>query len=77
MASAFQLLTSAIPPGVKSFCNHFPRANLGYYLHFLPPQKSMLTGEIRNQIDRIWDTFWSSGISNPLEVIEQIHAALN
>lgn len=32
----------------------------------------MLTGEIRNQIDRIWDTFWSGGISNPLEVIEQL-----
>ncbi|NVN90155.1 MAG: SAM-dependent DNA methyltransferase [Desulfuromonadales bacterium] len=32
----------------------------------------MLTGEIRNQIDRIWDAFWSGGISNPLEVMEQI-----
>ena len=32
----------------------------------------MLTGEIRNQVDRIWDTFWTGGISNPLEVIEQI-----
>ena len=32
----------------------------------------MLTGEIRNQIDRIWDAFWAGGISNPLEVIEQI-----
>src|SRR6266496_3240933 len=32
----------------------------------------MLTGEIRSQIDRIWDTFWSGGISTPLEVIEQI-----
>ena len=32
----------------------------------------MLTGEIRNQIDRIWNAFWSGGISNPLEVIEQI-----
>jgi type I restriction enzyme M protein len=32
----------------------------------------MVTGEIRGQIDRIWDTFWSGGISNPLEVIEQI-----
>src|SRR2546426_7003614 len=32
----------------------------------------MVTGEIRSQIDRIWDTFWSGGISNPLEVIEQI-----
>jgi len=32
----------------------------------------MLTGEIRSQIDKIWDAFWSGGISNPLEVIEQI-----
>ena len=32
----------------------------------------MLTGEIRSQIDQIWDAFWSGGISNPLEVIEQI-----
>ena len=32
----------------------------------------MLTGEIRNQIDRIWDAFWAGGIANPLEVIEQI-----
>lgn len=32
----------------------------------------MLTGEIRTQVDRIWDAFWSGGISNPLEVIEQI-----
>jgi type I restriction enzyme M protein len=32
----------------------------------------MLTGDIRNQVDRIWDTFWTGGISNPLEVIEQL-----
>lgn len=32
----------------------------------------MLTGEIRSQIDQIWNAFWSGGISNPLEVIEQI-----
>src|SRR6058998_1452564 len=32
----------------------------------------MITGEIKNQIDRIWEAFWSGGISNPLEVIEQI-----
>lgn len=32
----------------------------------------MLTSEIRSQIDRIWDAFWTGGISNPLEVIEQI-----
>ena len=32
----------------------------------------MLTGTIRSQIDNIWNAFWSGGISNPLEVIEQI-----
>jgi type I restriction enzyme M protein len=32
----------------------------------------MVTGEMRSKIDRIWDAFWSGGISNPLEVIEQI-----
>ena len=30
------------------------------------------TGEIRAQIDRIWDVFWTGGISNPMEVIEQL-----
>lgn len=32
----------------------------------------MLTGDIRNQVDQIWNAFWTGGISNPLEVIEQI-----
>jgi type I restriction enzyme M protein len=32
----------------------------------------MITGDIKNQVDRVWDAFWSGGISNPLEVIEQI-----
>jgi len=32
----------------------------------------MLTGTIRNQVDQIWNTFWSGGVSNPLSVIEQI-----
>src|SRR5438045_9794202 len=32
----------------------------------------MLTGEIRSQIDAIWNAFWTGGISNPLEVMEQI-----
>ena len=30
----------------------------------------MLTGELRGQVDRVWDAFWTGGISNPLEVIE-------
>ena len=32
----------------------------------------MLTGELRSQVDRVWDSFWTGGISNPLEVLEQI-----
>ncbi len=32
----------------------------------------MLTGELRGQVDAIWNAFWSGGIANPIEVIEQI-----
>ena len=32
----------------------------------------MITGEIKNKVDRLWDAFHSNGISNPLTVIEQI-----
>lgn len=32
----------------------------------------MITGELKSKLDRIWDAFWSGGISNPLEVIEQL-----
>ncbi|QVL48435.1 MAG: SAM-dependent DNA methyltransferase [Thiocapsa sp.] len=32
----------------------------------------MLTGDIRNQVDQIWNAFWSGRVSNPLSVIEQI-----
>jgi len=31
----------------------------------------MITGELRNKVDRIWETFWTGGITNPLTVIEQ------
>ena len=33
----------------------------------------MITGQIKNQIDQIWDTFWeSAGITNPMSVLEQM-----
>jgi type I restriction enzyme M protein len=32
----------------------------------------MLNGDIRSKIDALWNAFWTGGISNPLEVIEQI-----
>lgn len=31
-----------------------------------------ISGETKSRIDRIWNDFWSGGISNPLEVIEQM-----
>ena len=32
----------------------------------------MLTGQLRSQVDRLWDSFWTGGIANPLKVVEQI-----
>jgi type I restriction enzyme M protein len=32
----------------------------------------MLTGDLKNKIDTIWNAFWTGGIANPIEVIEQI-----
>lgn len=32
----------------------------------------MLTGELKNKVDKIWETLWTAGISNPLTVIEQL-----
>ena len=32
----------------------------------------MITGELKNKIDSLWNTFWTGGLTNPLEVIEQM-----
>lgn len=32
----------------------------------------MLTGEVRNKVDKIWTDMWAGGITNPLTVIEQL-----
>lgn len=32
----------------------------------------MITGELKSQIDRVWEAFWTGGLSNPLTVIEQM-----
>jgi type I restriction enzyme M protein len=32
----------------------------------------MVTGTLKSQVDKVWDAFWSGGIANPLQVIEQI-----
>ena len=31
----------------------------------------MITGELKSQVDRVWEAFWTGGISNPISVIEQ------
>ncbi len=32
----------------------------------------MITGEIKNRIDTIWDYFWNAGMTNPMTVLEQM-----
>ena len=32
----------------------------------------MVTGELKNRIDGLWDIFFSGGLTNPLDVIEQM-----
>jgi type I restriction enzyme M protein len=32
----------------------------------------MITGQLRSKIDKLWEEFWTGGITNPLTVIEQI-----
>ena len=32
----------------------------------------MLTGELKNKVDSLWEIFWTGGLANPLDVIEQM-----
>ena len=32
----------------------------------------MLTGELKNRINSLWEIFWTGGITNPLDVVEQM-----
>ena len=32
----------------------------------------MITGELKRQVDKIWDTLWTAGITSPVTVMEQI-----
>lgn len=32
----------------------------------------MITGEIKNRIDSIWDSFWTGGITNSITILEQM-----
>ena len=32
----------------------------------------MITGELKNKVDKIWDTLWMAGVTSPITVLEQI-----
>ncbi|MBE6911058.1 MAG: SAM-dependent DNA methyltransferase [Ruminococcaceae bacterium] len=32
----------------------------------------MITGELKNKINSLWEVFWTGGITNPLDVVEQM-----
>ena len=32
----------------------------------------MIAGELKNKVDKLWEMFWTGGLANPLDVIEQI-----
>ncbi|MCB1281411.1 MAG: type I restriction-modification system subunit M N-terminal domain-containing protein, partial [Salinibacterium sp.] len=32
----------------------------------------MVTGDLKSKVDKVWNAFWTGGIANPMEVIEQI-----
>ena len=32
----------------------------------------MITGEIKNKVDKMWEYFWVGGLTNPVDVIEQL-----
>ena len=34
--------------------------------------QDMITGELKNKIDSLWEIFWTGGLTNPLDVIEQM-----
>ena len=63
IAKSFSLFT--LHPSLKKF-PIFPSFLI------LNLKRPMLTGPLRNDIDRLWETFWTGGITNPLTVIEQI-----
>lgn len=32
----------------------------------------MITGELKNRINSLWEIFWTGGITNPLDVVAQM-----
>jgi type I restriction enzyme M protein len=32
----------------------------------------VVTGDLKSKVDKVWNAFWTGGIANPMDVIEQI-----
>jgi type I restriction enzyme M protein len=32
----------------------------------------MITGELKSKVDAVWNDFWTGGIANPMEVLDQL-----
>ena len=43
-----------------------------FFYYFLSKRNLMITGELKNKVDALWTEFWTGGLANPLDVIEQI-----
>jgi len=37
----------------------------------------MLDSELKSKVNQLWDKFWSGGLTNPLQAIEQITCLLS
>ena len=66
------MVYDAKPCRISLFPYSFPFSNPTQYSQTNLRVISVITGEIKSKIDHIWNAFWSGGISNPLEVMEQM-----
>ncbi len=45
---------------------------LNKHIAFFTKEIVMITGEIKNKIDKIWTDIWAGGLTNPITVVEQL-----
>src|SRR5439155_19409530 len=49
-----------------------PHSKIPFVGASAPRRPTMITGPLKAKVDRLWEEFWTGGITNPLTVIEQI-----
>lgn len=67
-------LSSAYFKGLEKSCNFaiFGIQSDNLRLHTRIQDRYMLSNELKSKINKLWDKFWSRGITNPITAIEQI-----